>query len=227
MIRVGGVPYGAAGDTVFYGLIYPDGDEISKHMDERLRVEPFYQSDKFDVAMRAVKQWRCAVDCGAWVGGWSRALSKRFDRVVAIEANPDNARCVRKNTPSHVTVVGAAVGDTSGRVTLAETPHAPNVATFIGAGTRLIPMWRLDDLPTVQECPAIDYLKIHVNGMELKTLRGAVQTIKKHRPILTVVLKMAIEDFGDSADSAREFLRNELKYCNLGGERPYEVWGPA
>lgn len=221
MIRVGGVVHAVPGeDTQYNGLYYPDGDSLTRHMAERLRVEPFYNGDKLAQALAKVKRFRVAVDCGAWVGAWSRALSKRFATVYAFEANPHNARCVDKNTPGNVEVFNVAVGDRTGSLRLENEGNGVGSTASQTTG-EVVPLFRIDDYGWTE----IDYIKIHVNGMELKALRGAVKTIETNRPVLTVVLKPAIEQFGDTAEAARKFL-TELKYKPAGGERPYEIWLP-
>ena len=228
MIRLGGEPYGGRGDTQFRGLVYPDGDELSKHMVARLESEPFYQSDKLFHALDIVKGRTAAIDCGAWVGGWSRELGKHFKRVIAVEANPNNARCAAMNVPENVEVICTAVSDENGRTFVAPENDGPNVGTRVVADQSgaVVPMRRIDDIGQVKALTALDYIKVHVNGMELKALRGAVDTILRFRPVLTVVLKPAIKAFGDSAEEARAFLSNELGYRAAGGERPYEIWCP-
>jgi FkbM family methyltransferase len=231
MLRVGGFPMleNHYGDVKFHGLYYPHGDEITKHMADRLSREPFYQSDKLQDALNRVpKDHRSvAVDCGAWVGGWSRELAKHFEKVIAIEANPDNARCVSKNVPPNVTVINAAVGDRTGFANLIQNPFAGNVSSAIDTEkndkARAVPMWRIDDMPEIRSLDVLDYLKIHVNGMELKAVMGAEDTIKRHKPVITLVLKPAISDYGDSAERARIFMQG-LDYKPIGGERPYEIW---
>jgi FkbM family methyltransferase len=233
MLCVGGWPnYGLPGeDTEFCGLIYPDGDEITKHMAERLRSEPFYQCEKLAQALALLKKRRMAVDCGAWVGGWTRELAGHFDRVVSIEANPENARCVQKNVTGldNVTVLNFALAEFPGVAGISTWPNGPRMGSHIRIeqyGQHRVQQENLDNL-LVNDHGQIDYIKIHVNGMELKTLRGARETIMRHRPLLTVVLKAAIEDYGDSVANARAFLTERLNYRPAGGERPYELWVPA
>jgi FkbM family methyltransferase len=227
MILVGGKPFGGEGDVQFRGLFYPEGTKLTRHMEERLLNEPFYQHDKFHQAMAAVSKGRrrIAVDCGAWVGGWSQALSGNFFRVVSIEANPDNARCVAKNTEAcgNVMVLNLAVGDTNGSISV-DPLGGFDVGTRVSDGQG-VDLRRIDDIAELRELPHLDYLKIHVNGMELRTLVGAEATIHKHKPVMTVVLKAAIEEYGDTAEAAREFL-GKLDYRPAGGERPYEIWVP-
>ena len=230
MIRVGGEFIGEPGDTEFQGLIYPDGDIITRHMAERLKAEPHYQSDKLEQALGFVKQRRGAIDCGAWVGGWSRVLTSKFERVLSIEANADNARCVRKNLKGNdnATVLHLAVGDQDRWTTAARETGGANVGSrIVSEGAPNVMLRRIDSLPEVKTLlPHVDYIKIHVNGMELKALKGAAETIKQHKPVLTVVLKPAIADYADSPDAARMFLHAELRYRCAGGERPYEIWVP-
>lgn len=231
MIRVGGEPFGGPGDVEFCGLIYPEGDEISKHMAARLQSEPHYQHDKLAQALAITKHRRVAIDCGAWVGGWSRELAKHFSQVLAIEANPDNARCLRLNVEAsrNVMVLNAGVGEKSARAFVGRESDGPNVGSFISdqANGPRINVLPLDEiLAAFETIQNVDYIKVHVNGMELKALRGAVRIIARHKPVLTVVLKPAIETYGDTADAARSFLSDQIGYRAAGGERPYEIWVP-
>jgi FkbM family methyltransferase len=233
VIEVGGVRVGGPGDTEYCGLIYPDNDKITKNMAARLKGERFYQCDKLDFALESVpkKRRRVAVDCGAWVGAWSHELASKFDKVIAIEANAENVRCLKKNLAQckNATVLHWALGECNTEVLACPEEQGANIGSRIvaGAGGRFtVGMRRLDDLPEIQALPCLDYLKVHVNGMELRTIKGATATIKKHRPLMTVVVKRAIEDYGDSAKDMHAFLRDALGYEMLGGKRVYEIWSP-
>ena len=228
---IAGVHYPEPGDFQYQGLWYPDGDKLTKYMAWRLGQEQFYQHDKLAKSLEHVKRFRGAVDCGAWVGGWSRELARHFERVVAIELSTDNARCCRKNLEScgNAEVVQCGVGDEN-RKTIAVSAGAGLVGSWVkerrDPKDEWIPLRRLDEVVEVQALPAIDYMKIHVNGYELKVLRGAVQTLARCRPVLTVVLKPALADFGDSVEAALDFLRS-IGYREVGGEAPYRVFANA
>lgn len=234
MIEVGGVRTGGPGDTEFCGLIYPDNDKITKNMAARLKGEPFYQYDKLAQALTFVsgKRRRVAVDCGAWVGAWSRELARHFGQVVSIEANGDNVRCLRKNLACcpNATALHWALGEVNTEVLACPEDQGANIGSRIvaGSGGRFtVGMRRLDDIPEIATLSHLDYLKVHVNGMELKALKGATVTIKKHRPVMTVVVKRAIEDYGDSPEAVHAFLKDNLGYKIVGGARVYEIWSPA
>ena len=231
MIEVGGKPFGSGlGDTEFCGLVYPEGDKITKNLAKRLKEEPFYRYDKLEQALRIVRGRRVAVDCGAWVGAWSRELAKHFGRVIAIEANGDNARCARKNLAGclNAEVIHTALGDVETEALACAEESGGNIGSRLveGYGGRFaVAMRPLDNLPAIRALDAIDYLKVHVNGMELRALRGAAGTIRKHRPIMTVVVKDAIERY-DSREAIWAFLAGDLGYKQVGGAHVYEIWGP-
>jgi hypothetical protein len=94
MIRTGDSYLGVEGeDTEFCGLIYPDGEALTKHLVERLQGQAFYQAEKWlqTVQIMDAYNWprRGAIDAGAWVGGWTRAMANRFERVASFEVNSD------------------------------------------------------------------------------------------------------------------------------------------
>ena len=55
------------------------------------------QQAQRDNSLKYVKKWRTAIDVGANVGEWTRPLSKRFDKVVCFEPNPNFRQCFEKN----------------------------------------------------------------------------------------------------------------------------------
>ena len=81
----------------YRGLWYPDDDTLTKNLIARLETEAFYRADRFHDAMRHVKAWRGAIECGAHVGAWSRELAKRFEQVIAIELSGETWECLRRN----------------------------------------------------------------------------------------------------------------------------------
>jgi FkbM family methyltransferase len=209
----------------FDGLWYPDGEIITKALAHQLRGEAFYNCDRFQDAMKHVRRWRAAVECGAHVGHWSRALAPRFQRVLAIEAHPDTAACLARNLEPwpNAVAVHCALGAVTGRVAVGGRKGSLD-REVQGMLDGPVPLRRLDDLPEVQALAAIDYMKVHVNGMEFAVLGGAVETLKRHRPVLTVVMKKALAHYQATQQDIFDLLMDRLGYRIVSRLKPYWVF---
>jgi FkbM family methyltransferase len=65
-----------------------------------------------------------------------------------------------------------------------QTDNNENIGQFVNytAHTNTVPIISIDSM----ELPRVDFIKIDVEGMEIEVIKGAEQTIKKHKPILMV-----------------------------------------
>ena len=207
------------------GLWYPEGDSLTKNFIARLETEAFYRADRFHDAMKHVRAWRGAVDCGAHVGAWSREMAKRFERVVAIEMNPATSECLERNLvpwPNAVPV-NHALGDRGGKIKL--FGNKGSIDSEVEGDGDDVWLDRLDDLSAVKDLSAVDYLKVHVNGYELEVLKGAQETIRKHRPVMTVVIKKALANYGATEQDVLDFMER-MGYAVASRLKPYWVFAP-
>src|SRR5579859_3507736 len=92
------------------GVFLPDGEG---HMPEYLRASGgSYQSPHLQRSLEYVADWGLAIDVGAHVGLWSKALVRRFQRVVAFEPLPQLRACLERNVVSdRLQVVPIALGN--------------------------------------------------------------------------------------------------------------------
>lgn len=141
-----------------------------------------YQIKKLRAALGYVKNWRVAVDVGAHVGFFSMHLVKRFGVVHAFEPVNEHRACFDKNV-SGASVYSVALGAAPGRVAM-ETPQGSSGGTHV-SGSGDIEMRTLDSY----EFHFVDFLKIDVEGLELAVLQGAVETLKRCRPVVIVEQK--------------------------------------
>ena len=206
----------------YRGIWFPDDDgTLTKALKARLDSEPVYRGDRLEEALKYVKRFDLAVDCGANVGMWTVELAKRFQQVIAIEADPKNEECLRRNIApfSNVVVYGCAAGETNGRAGLAR--RKGHFSSHISSGDD-VPMLPLDDLP-IYTC---GYLKLHVNGYELPVLKGAVETLRRRKPVLTVVLKPKLAAYDTAPEDIIAWL-DAHGYALAGGQKPYRIFLPA
>ncbi len=68
-------------------------------------------------------------------------------------------------------------------------------AFSIQDGDEDIPLTTIDHVVDQESLKKVDFVKMDIEGAELAALRGAAETIKKHRPKLAISLYHKIEDF--------------------------------
>ena len=125
------------------------------------------------------------LDIGANIGTHTIGIAPHVKRVMAFEPDPDNFDLLVKNVAttmcSNVTPVPAAASDVLDKVgthfdygktrvtTTGETPATP--------------------IDMIEGLPRIDFVKIDVEGMELKVLNGMRQTIASHKPQMLIEMQ--------------------------------------
>lgn len=137
-----------------------------------------------------------ALDVGANVGTYSIPLARIVGargRVVAFEPNRPTRACLRHNlrlnSIRNVTVVPCAVGETAGRQGLVVTEKNAGEVHLAPAGSAEgregVRVTTLDQEVKRLRLPAVDYIKLDIEGYELAALRGATE-ILRNSPRLVV-----------------------------------------
>lgn len=131
------------------------------------------------------------LDLGANLGCFALPVARRVGptgRVICVEPVPDNATHLRQaiagNGLTNITVVEAAVGATEGtqRISLSRTSQGHSGVIDRGAEAVVVPLTTVDQLVASLGLPRVDFIKMDVEGMEADVLRGAVATLRQHRP---------------------------------------------
>lgn len=129
-------------------------------------------------------------DVGAHAGYHSLVcslLTGPLGRVIAFEPNPDNRESIERQLEANpalpVTLLPYALGDRCGTGKL--NTSLGGAQGFISAERGLsVDVRTIDYLITNERIPKPDLIKLDVEGLELEVLSGAVETIKKYRPII-------------------------------------------
>ena len=151
------------------------------------------------ILMDIVKPGMTVVDVGANLGYYTLLEARLVGpqgKVIAIEPYPRSVRFLRRNIVENefsyiVSVVEAAVGDCEAYVDFAVSEKANwnrilDMSTSeTDISTIKVKMIRLDDV--VGNCP-IDFIRMDIEGAEVKAIRGAFETITSSVPILCIEL---------------------------------------
>lgn len=129
----------------------------------------------------------CFVDCGAADGDSVAQFLERwaqYDDVLAVEPDLVNFEKLRLKHPKNVSTINAAVGDWTGEVPFLSTGnYCSRIGTegLPGAVQCRVQCYRLDDLLS-----DASFIKMDIEGEELKAIDGAQDTIQRHKPVLAI-----------------------------------------
>ena len=151
-------------------------------------------------------------------------------RHVAWEPLPDFAEDLRRRFPD-VEVRQAALSDAPGEREFAHVLADPGWSGFVArpapggeaVETLTVRVERLDDALPEGVRPA--FVKIDVEGAEEQMLRGAVGTLREHRPVIAFEHGLGSADhYGTTPEALHRLLAGELGYeiKGLDGDGPYD-----
>src|SRR5687768_10877169 len=137
------------------------------------------------------------LDCGANVGVYTReALEAGARLVVAIEPAPENIEVLRRNYAAEINagkviVYPKGVWDKDDWLTLHIDPHNSAADSFMieREGTHAIervPLTTIDKMVQELKLDGVDFIKMDIEGAEVKALTGARETLAKFHPKIAV-----------------------------------------
>lgn len=145
----------------------------------------------FPIDLVRLSDHECFVDCGAFDGdsiaAFLRLCKNRFNKIWAIEPDPENYQHLQKRIQLYdeeiawkVICLQAAVGSKKQKIAFNVTGTA---GSTVGNGA-----FEVDSIPLdiILKSDAPTYIKMDIEGAEMDALLGAKQLIKKHLPILAV-----------------------------------------
>ena len=160
-------------------------------------------------------QLRRVIDCGAWIGQWSR-MHRHAEHVEAFEPNPDILPLLEHNIQSHpqIHLHRTALSNQPGRTALKYESHTGTCHMWESGHATDIEVRTLDSY----QFSDVDIIKIDVEGMEVPLLQGAEQTIRNNRPWILIE---GNETPGRYGRSKRDILH---LLTSWGMTRVYKKW---
>ena len=132
-------------------------------------------------ALRYVESKRNCIDIGSHVGLWTRELASKFEQVYCFEPNPVFIECFKKNiTETNVQLFQYGLSNNEHTASMKETN-----STMMNDEPGSIQCRTLDSF----NLNNIDFIKIDVDGFEVKVLSGAIETITRNKPAINIEMK--------------------------------------
>jgi FkbM family methyltransferase len=167
------------------------------------------------------------VDVGAHIGWYSLKAAKLVGpkgRVIAVEPNHETLLRLRDNIRASgasavIVVAPVACSDSETTLNFFAAPRAntgmsslslTNASRLGGiAASYQVRARRLDDIVREAGVARVDAVKIDVEGAEFLVLKGAVETLDRYRPVVSVeLIDEGLKQMGASVDDVMAFMRS-------------------
>jgi FkbM family methyltransferase len=199
-------------DTAIKALNEEERDFINNFLDYLIGKEKTAAIELFNLikdiiiidqyhAKEFIKNGYCVLDCGANIGIFSlyAAYLNENGKIYAIEPVKETLDIMQRLFDffevKNVKIIRKAVGDEKKRAFINIYPHKISALSGSTAATLLdvnygkkeeIEVDTIDNIVREEKIKRIDFIKMDIEGYERYALKGAVETIKKHKPIIVV-----------------------------------------
>lgn len=173
---------------------------------------------------------RVCLDIGANIGNHSLFFAEHFAEVIAFEPNPRTFRLLQFNSElaDNIRPVNMGASDAKGAVT-AQVDHTNIGATTTDEALRLKHLnsklsqvtFQLDCIDSILGVRAdIDFIKLDVEGHELKALHGCKDTLAASNAV--IAFEAHADSFSNGTSEVMEFLRDlgYRHFHSLPGKQP-------
>jgi FkbM family methyltransferase len=158
-----------------------------------------------------------ALDCGAWVGDSTIPLvDYGFDKIYAFEPFPKSFKRlkinIQKNHLENICVpYQIGIDEKDGFVPFLYDFDTDHACKIVENSDQHVEVRSIDSFCSELENKNVSLIKMDIEGKELSALKGAINTIKKYKPIL-LLSAYHINDGVDQVFSLKEFIES----LNLG-----------
>jgi FkbM family methyltransferase len=191
---------------------------------DQMFVRSFQNGQIFDqlsfyTAMKYCKRRGVAIDGGAHVGSWTKALENKFEKVIAFEPSKDNFKCLKRNVSADIH--RKALGEKAKRISIEKTDPRNTGQDHVVEGNE-VDMIAIDSL----NLDELDFLKLDVEGYEYFALEGAKNTLEKCKPVVLIEVNGLSARYGIDDTYADKFLK-DIGYRQLDQSNKDFIYGPA
>jgi len=141
-----------------------------------------------------IREGDIVVDGGGCMGDtalYAACQAKEAGHVFCFEFDSDNLVWLKRNLDlnpgmeSRIKVMPYALWDHSGEAVMVDG-EGPSARIMAGTGGRSVQSMAIDDLVTKGMADRIDFIKLDIEGAELRALHGAEMVLRQYRPRLAI-----------------------------------------
>lgn len=186
-----------------YTIDLPTNGKINLRYDDSIGLSTilhgFFEEQELRYTCSQIKDSDTVIDVGAHIGLFTVTMAKAVGprgKVLSIEPIQTNIDQLSNNLAlneiRNVSIIASAAGDQNKTTTLhvaddlafstLNTPWAGHISTK----TISVPLKTLDHIWENIGSPAISFIKIDVEGVELSVLKGATKLLTTHKPVLLI-----------------------------------------
>lgn len=176
-----------------------------------------YERDSVHICKKLIKPKMVVMDIGAHIGYYTRIFSKlvgQEGRVYAFEPNIENFELLKKNTHHlrNVTLCNKAVSDKIGSIDFFILPGSTgshSIFASVEAKKTATESTTIDHFLRQVGMPAVNFLKIDIEGGEPLAFRGMLEFLQKQKDISVIMefLPGVLEKTGEDPQLFLEKLR--------------------
>lgn len=189
-----------------------------------------FEETELDLVESNLREGSVFFDIGANVGLYSITMAKKFEdiKIYAFEPVPDTIREFKDNIDKNevpfgkICLIEAAVSDRDGHVDITTDFHSSNYLTRSDSTVNHIEVGSvtIDNFVQKNDIRRISLIKIDVEGNEYLVLKGAMESIKKFRPVIVIELiekdlEFSENKYEDPNKSINILLNLDYKYYIL------------
>lgn len=184
--------------------------------------------ETLDVVIAKTPGRRVAVQAGGNLGLFPKRLAESFELVYTFEPDQKLFDYIQHNAPEeNIVPVRAALGNSRepvamgyGRRDGSRRDVHEGLTHIAGPGT--IPQMRIDDLGL----HACDLIYLDIEGYELTALRGAEETVARHRPVIAVEVNGNVAFYGVTKQELSDWFA-ERRYTKVARIHGDDIYIPA
>lgn len=197
---------------------------ISKWVEESGRLD--HDQNMLPLVLEYIKEGDVVIDCGAFIGDHTIAYLNKVGPhgfVFAIEPNPQAYKCLTYNVSEYNNCLTLDVGISSEPGEFHIDTSENTGASSLSPGGK-IDVFSLDDFRINQYSGRCDFIKMDIEGFEMRALEGAKELIAKFHPKMLIEINPgALLKQGCNPKDIFDFLKkNNYTFENIYKEQKME-----